>query len=101
MSIEVESFGLTGAYGITGINDLLLLKHPPTTGLNGAYDIAVDPNDGPAQRLGIDFGVTHLDANGATCALSLNLEGSDIKDVMEDQTHGVTGMLYLRVIYNY
>jgi hypothetical protein len=98
MAIEVEYFGITGMIG-TGSNDLLVLRQAPTTGPNGAYDIAVDPVDGPAQRYGIDFGVTHSGSTGAR--LALNLTGSDIKDVRNNFSHGVTGILWLRAVYNY
>lgn len=97
MAIEVEFFGLTGMVG-PGANDKLWLRQPPTTGPNGDYDVAVDPIDGPAQRYDIDFGVTH---SGYTAAVTLDLAASDIKDVMNDFSHGVTGMLTLRVLYNY
>ena len=101
MAIEQEFFGLTGIIG-TGMNDLLVLSQVPSTGPNGAWDVAVDPTDGPAQRLGIDFGVTHLNIAGTTAAIALNLVNSDIKDVMNNfQAHGVTGLLTLRVLYNY
>lgn len=101
MAIEVEFFGLTGIVG-PGANDLIVLKHPPSTGPNGGYDIALDPVDGPAQILGTDFGVTHLDpAYGNTGALALDLAGSDIKDVRNNFSHGVTGILNLRALYNY
>ena len=105
MAIEVEFFGLTGIIGPNPpYQDGLLLRHAPSTGPNGQYDVAVDPTDGPAQRLGIDFGVTHADYNagGATGVLALNLEDSDIKDVLNNwERHGVTGILNLRVLYNY
>lgn len=101
MAIEIEFFGLTGIVG-PGANDLLLLRHPPSTGPNGEWDIAVDPVDGPAQVLGVDFGVTHLDPPyGNTGALALNLAGGDIADVLNNTSHGVTGILNLRVLYNY
>jgi hypothetical protein len=100
MAIEVEYFGLTGMVG-SGSNDLLLLKAAPTTGPNGAYDIAVDPTDGPAQRYGVDFGVTFSNVPGTTAMLALNLINSDIKDVLNNTSHGVTGILYLRAVYNY
>jgi len=100
MSIEVEYFGLTGMVG-PGSNDLKLLRSAPTTGPNGAYDIAVDPTDGPAQRYGIDFGVTHANAAGTTALVCFNLVNSDIKNVLNSTAHGVTGVLYLRVVYNY
>ena len=104
MAVEVEFFGLTGIIGPSPYLDGLLLRHAPSTGLNGEYDISVDPTDGPAQRLGVDFGVTHMDyaSAGATGVLALNLVNSDIKDVMNNtKQHGVTGPLYLRVLYNY
>jgi len=105
MAIEVEYFGLTGMIG-PGSNDLILLKAAPTTGPNGAYDITVDPTDGPAQRYipgnsNNDFGVTHSNVPGTTAMLALNLANSDIKDVMNNTSHGVTGILWLRVVYNY
>jgi len=100
MAIEVEYFGLTGMVG-PGMNDLLLLRQPPSTGPNGEYDIALDPQDGPAQAYGIDFGVTHLDTNGMTAAIAIDLENSDVKDVLNNTWHGVTGILHLRTIYNY
>lgn len=99
MAIEIEFFGITGMIG-PGSNDIIFLRHPPTTGPNGLYDITVDPVDGPAQRYGIDYGVTHY--SGFTAALSLDLVNSDIKDVMNNyEVHGITGVLYLRVVYNY
>jgi hypothetical protein len=97
MALEVEYFGITGMVDV-GSNDYLYLKHAPTTGPNGDYDLTVDPTDGPAQRYDIDFGVTHL---GATAAVALDLVNSDIKSVMNNYSHGVTGVLYLRVVYNY
>lgn len=105
MAIEVEYFGLTGMIG-PGSNDLLLLKAAPSTGPNGVYDITVDPTDGPAQQYisgmpNNDFGVTHMNAQGTTAMLALNLANSDIKDVLNNTSHGVTGILWLRVMYNY
>jgi len=100
MAVEVEFFGLTG-FGGLGSNAVLYLKHPPTTGPDGNYDVAVDPTDGPAQRYGIDFGVTHTDLSGTTGAIALDLENSDIKDVVTDVSHGITGPVTLRVVYNY
>lgn len=98
MALEVEYFGITGAVGPSS-NAILYLKHAPTTGPNGAYDITVDPTDGPAQRYGIDFGVTHA---GVTAGIAINLANSDIKKVMNNiSSHGVTGILYLRAVYNY
>lgn len=96
MAIEVEYFGLTG------MQDTLLLRAAPTTGPNGSYDISVDPTDGPAQRYGVDFGVTHYNVAGTTALLALNLASSDIRDVLVNKAaHGVTGILWLRVVYNY
>lgn len=103
MAIEVEYFGLTGMIGMpgTGANDLISLKAAPSTGPNGAYDITVDPTDGPAQRYGVDYGVTHTNVPGTTAMLALNLANSDIKNVLNNTSHGVTGILWLRVMYNY
>ena len=98
MAIEVEYFGITGAIGPSSNDFLYLISPNLSTGPNGAYDVAVDPIDGPAQRIDIDFGVTHL---GVTTAIALDLANSDIKDVMNDVSHGVTGLLTLRVVYNY
>lgn len=100
MTVEVEFFTITGliGYGETG---MLILKEPPTTGPNGAYDIAIDPTDGPAQRQGPDFGVTHLDAAGATAAVAFDLSTSDIRDVLVNTYHGVTAPLTIRALYNY
>lgn len=104
MAIEVQYVGLTGMVG-PGSNDLILLKAAPTTGPDGRYDIAVDPTDGPAQRYqGLstdDFGVTHANLAGTTAMLALNLANSDIKNVLNNTSHGVTGILWLRVVYNY
>lgn len=100
MAIEVEYFGITGMIG-PGSNDILLLKGAPTTGPNGEYDVSVDPTDGPAQRYGIDFGVTHANLSGTTAMLALDLANSDIVDVRNNYSHGVTGVLWLRVVYNY
>jgi hypothetical protein len=98
MSLEVLYFGLTGMVGPSS-NAVLPLLTGPTTGVDGSYDIAVDPIDGPAQRYGIDFGVTY---QGVTAAVALNLDNSDIKEVMNNYAaHGVTGVLTLRVLYNY
>jgi len=102
MALEVEFFGITGMVE-TGLNDLILLKGQPSTGLGPAtgimgYDIALDPTDGPAQQLGVDFGVTHWGSSGLLC---LNLDSSDIKNTMNNYSHGVTGMMTLRVIYNH
>ena len=96
MAIEVEYFGLTG------MQDTLSLRAAPSTGPNGSYDISVDPTDGPAQRYGVDFGVTHSNFAGTTASLALNLASSDIRDVLVNKAaHGVTGILWLRVVYNY
>ncbi len=93
MSIEVEYF--TGIQAVTG---LFYLKHSPSTGADGAYDVAVDPLDGPAQILGKDFGVTN---SGNTGVLTFNIATSDVRDVLINKGHGVTGPLSLRVVYNY
>lgn len=105
MAIELEFFSLTGLVGNTGETGIIYLKHPPTTGPNGYYDIALDPTDGPAQKLlgpipasEADYGVTHA---GVTGGLFFDLEGSTIKDVLLDSSHGVTGPLKIRVLYNY
>lgn len=101
MAIEVEYFGLTGMIGGTS-NDLLVLRRAPTTGPDGAYDIAVDPADGSAQRYGVDFGVTHSGSTGARIAT--NLVNSDIKAVRNGPQYGMSGMtgiLWLRAVYNY
>ena len=102
MAVEVEFFTITGIVG-PGDNDVLMLNHAPSTGPNGEYDIALDPTDGPAQRLGIDFGVTHMDfdSGGMTGLIALDLENGDVKNVMNDLSHGVTGPLTLRAVYNY
>ena len=97
MSIEIQYFGLTGMIGPTSNKDLPLLTGP-STGVAGGYDVAVDPIDGPAQRYGIDFGVTSY---GYTAAVVLDIAGSDLKDVQNNYGHGVTGVLNLRVVYNY
>lgn len=104
MAIEVEYFGLTGMIGGGYSNDILWLKHAPTTGPNGAYDIAVDPADGPAQRYSVDFGVTHSTISGATGGIATNLPNSDIKSVLNGPQYGMSGMtgiLWLRAVYNY
>jgi hypothetical protein len=93
MSIEIEYF--TGLQAVTG---LFYLKHSPSTGANGQFDVAVDPLDGPAQIIGKDFGVTNA---GLTGVLTFNLPNSDILDVTMNRGHGVTGPLDLRVLYNY
>ncbi len=98
MAIEVLYYGITGMIG-PGSNDRLPLLTGPSTGVDGRYDVAVDPIDGPAQRYGIDFGVTA--GPGITPSVVLNVTGSDIKDVMNNPSYGVTGILTLRVMYNY
>ena len=95
--VEIEYFSLTGMQGNTGETGMLYLKMLPSTGPNGVYDVAVDPSDGPAQTYNIDFGVT---ASSLTGAVFFDLVNSDIKDVLMDYTHGVTGPLFLRVLYN-
>jgi len=100
MSIEVLYFGITGIIGPSN-NATLPLMTGPSTGADGRYDVAVDPIDGPAQRYGIDFGVSHLNPAGTTAVVVLNMTGSDIKDVQNNLSHGVTGVLTLRVVYNY
>jgi len=95
MSIEIQYFGITGMIG-PGSNDFLPLLTGPSTGVDGAYDVAVDPTDGPAQRYGVDFSVTSY---GYTAAVVLDVAGSDLKDVMNSP--GATGILNLRVVYNY
>ena len=97
MSIGIEYFGITGMIG-PGSNDFLPLLTGPSTGVDGQYDVAVDSIDGPAQWYGIDFGVTSY---GYTAAVVLNITGSDIVDVQNNYGHGVTGVLNLRVVYNY
>ena len=96
MSIELEFFTLTGP-----ISDIVL-KHPPTTGADGAFDIAVDPIGGPAQRLGVDYGITGSQFTGI---LTYNFTGpsvwSDIRKVRQSHIiSGETGPI-LRVLYNY
>lgn len=92
MSLELEFFTLTGP-----ITDLIL-KHPPSTGVGGYFDVAVDPIGGPAQVLGVDYGITGSELTGI---LTYNLTGSDIKSVREMyQSTGETGPI-LRVLYNY
>jgi hypothetical protein len=97
MSLEVQYFGITGIVGPSNNKELYLLTGP-STGVDGRYDVAVDPVDGPAQKYGVDFGVTSY---GYTAAVVLDIAGSDIKDVQNNYSHGVTGVLNLRVIYNY
>jgi hypothetical protein len=97
MAIEIQYFGITGIVGPSNNKDLPLLRNP-TTGVNGEYDVAVDPIDGPAQRYAVDFGVTSY---GYTSAVVIDLVDSDIKDVMNNLAHGITGVLDLRVVYNY
>ena len=97
MAIEIQYFGITGIIGPSNNKDLPLLTGP-STGVDGRYDVAVDPMDGPAQIYGVDFGVTSY---GYTSAVVLNIAGSDIKDVQNNFSHGVTGVLTLRVVYNY
>jgi hypothetical protein len=99
MSIEMEMFGVTGP--LNAGNSLLPLAHPPSTGINGVWDVALDPIDGPAQVLGVDFGVTHYNPAGTTGAIALNLVNSDIKKVLNNPSNGCTGVLWLRVVYNY
>jgi hypothetical protein len=92
MPIELEFFTLTGP-----ISDIVL-KHPPSTGADNAFDVAVDPIGGPAQRLGADYGVTGSQFTGI---LTYNLVNSDIKSVRQQyQISGETGPI-LRVLYNY
>ena len=97
MSIEVLYFGITGMVGPSSNKELYLLTGP-STGVESKYDVAVDAVDGPAQRYGVDFGVTSY---GFTAAVVLDIVGSDIKDVMNNPASGVTGVLNLRVVYNY
>ena len=100
MAIEILQYGITGIIGPSN-NATLPLLTGPSTGVDGRYDVAVDAIDGPAQRYDIDFGVTHLNPAGTTAVVVLNMASSDIKDVMNNPSHGVTGILNLRVIYNY
>jgi hypothetical protein len=98
MAIEVEFFTLTGP-----ITDLIL-KHPPSTGIDGFYDIAVDPIGGPAQR-GPGTSISPVDfdyiGNSETGILTYNISGSDIKEVRQGKIDsGLTGPV-LRVLYNY
>jgi hypothetical protein len=97
MSIEIQYFGITGIIGPSNNKDLPLLTGP-STGVDGRYDVALDSVDGPAQTYGIDFGVTSY---GYTAAVVLNIAGSDIVNVQNNYSHGVTGVLNLRVVYNY
>jgi hypothetical protein len=92
MPLELEFFTLTGP-----ITDLIL-KHPPSTGLDGSYDVAIDPIGGPAQEINYDYGVT---GSSITGIITYNLTGSDIKRVRQTyQLTGETGPI-LRVLYNY
>jgi len=102
MTIEQEFFTLTG--NITGPWGDIPLLHPPSTGLDGAYDIAVDVIGGPAQVLGADYGLT---GSSETGVLTYSLENSDIKKSvilvgkMNDLANmGVTGPT-LRILYNF
>jgi hypothetical protein len=96
MAIELEFFIVTGP--ITGPVSDIVLKHPPSTGPNSTFDIAVDPIGGPAQVLGIDYGIT---GSLLTGILTCNLEDSDIPSIHHIyQGLGETGPI-LRVLYNY
>ena len=100
MAIEIEYFRLTGMMGNFGDTGLLTLAQMPTTGPNGAPDIAIDPVDGPAQVYNTDFGITYM--GGGTGLLVFNLPNSDIQNVLLNiNTSGQTGLLTLRAVYNY
>lgn len=102
MPIEVEflPLPLTGIIGFPGVTGIYPLLHAPTTGVDGKYDIAIDPMDGPAQEYGKDFGVTHMGLTGG--AITVDLADSDIKAALNNyMSHGVTGVLTLRAVYNY
>jgi hypothetical protein len=72
----------------------------PSTGPNGEPDVAIDPIDGPAQIINVDFGITYM--AGGTGLLVYNLINSDIKNVILGiNTSGETGPLTLRAVYNY
>ena len=102
MPIEVEFLPLTGIIGLPGVTGIYPLLHAPSTGVDGKYDVAIDPMDGPAQEYGKDFGVTHLNPEGTTGAITVNLADSDIKAALNNYgSHGVTGVLTLRAVYNY
>ena len=98
MPISVEFFTLTGP-----ANSLLILKHPPSTGISGYYDVAVDPIGGPAQRgpganvSPVDFGVT---GSSLTGMITYNFPSSDIRSVRQSHIDsGITGPTQ-RVVYN-
>ena len=97
MPIEVEFFTLTGMQGSGGETGILELSRYPSTGVDGNYDIAIDPVDGPAQVLGVDFGITHY---GGTAKVFFDLPNSDIKDVLLNGDHGITTPLRIRALYN-
>jgi hypothetical protein len=100
MAIELEFFSLTGMLGNAGATGILNLNSMPSTGPYGTYDIAVDPVDGPAQVLGTDYSVTGQ-AGSTGGAIRFDLPASSIRDVLLNLSHGVTGPLNLRVLYNY
>ena len=102
MPIEVEFFSLTGMMGNAGVTGIINLHAMPTTGPYGTYDIAIDPVDGPAQVLNVDFSVTGQAGAGSTGgAIRIDLANSDIRRVFMDGSHGVTGPLVLRAVYNH
>jgi len=99
MPIEFENHLLTGTISNPG-DGLFRLKYPPITGLEGEWKVLVDPVHGPAQKEGIDWGLTGIDYGFIT----YNLENSSIKKVRE-QDIGVSGVgsesPVVRVIYEY
>jgi hypothetical protein len=112
MAIEFEFFTLTGLQGNTGETGILQLQAFPTTGVNGQWDIGVDPVDGPAQvyfngsnASTADFGVTGT-AFGLTGQAIVffndSLPNSNLrKNLLNPAEHGITGPQTIRVIYNY
>ena len=99
MSIEFENHLLTGTISNPG-DGLFALKHPPITGPQGEWRILVDPVHGPAQKEGIDWGLTGLSYNYIT----YNLENSSIKKIRQHDIDvsgvGSEGPI-VRVIYDY
>ena len=112
MPIEFEYFSMTGMVGNTGETGLIQLRAFPTTGPNGQWDIGVDPVDGPAQiyfngsnASTADFGITGT-SQGLTGQAILffddALPNSNLRStLLHPETHGITGLQTLRVIYNY
>ena len=100
MPLEFEDHKLTGPMDNNGTDGIYKLNHAPITGVNGEWLITVSPVHGPAQKEGIDWGLTGANFDHIT----YNLSGSTIREIRQHDI-GVSGVNsvgpVVRLIYNY